>query len=200
MPEPEDEIFHAPWEARVLALTIAMGGAGQWNLDISRAARETLPNYADLSYYEIWYEGLLRLLLDRDLVHTDELAAGHLLHPPKPVPRVLRADHVATALASGASTVRAATTSAAFPIGQRVRMRAGRVPHHTRLPTYVAGRYGTIERNHGAHVFPDAHAQGLGEQPQWLYTVVFDAVDLWPDARPGDTVSIDAWEPYMELA
>ena len=38
---------------------------------------------------------------------------------------------------------------------------------------------GTIERVHGAHVFADTHAQGLGEQPQWLYTVVFDGQELW---------------------
>ena len=28
---------------------------------------------------------------------------------------------------------------------------------------------------HGAHVFPDANAHGDGEDPQWLYTVRFDA-------------------------
>lgn len=198
--EQEGEVFHAPWEAKVLALTLAMGGTGQWNLDISRAARETVPDYADLSYYEIWHEGLLRLLLDRDLVHADELAIGHLLHPPKPVARVLHAEHVPAALARGSSTERTVASSPAFPNGQRVRMRASPVAHHTRLPAYVAGRCGTIERNHGAHVFPDANAQGLGEQPQWLYTVVFDAAELWPDARPGDTVSVDAWEPYMDVA
>src|SRR5258706_12304262 len=48
VPEPEDELFHAPWEPRVLALTVAMGATGFWNIDRSRAARETLANYADL--------------------------------------------------------------------------------------------------------------------------------------------------------
>jgi nitrile hydratase subunit beta len=50
-PEPEGELFHAPWEPRVLALTVAMGATGLWNIDQSRAARETLANYADLTYY-----------------------------------------------------------------------------------------------------------------------------------------------------
>ena len=51
-----------------------------------------------------------------------------------------------------------------------------------------------------AHVFADAHATGRGEMPHWLYTVSFDACDLWPDAAAGTRVSVDAWEPYMERA
>ena len=35
--------FHADWERRVLAVTLAMGATGQWNIDTSRAARESLP-------------------------------------------------------------------------------------------------------------------------------------------------------------
>ena len=61
-PEAEGELFHATWEPRVLALTLAMGATGSWNIDMSRAVRETLPDYARLSYYEIWFEALLRLL------------------------------------------------------------------------------------------------------------------------------------------
>jgi hypothetical protein len=46
IPEPEDERFHAAWEPRALALTLAMGATGAWNIDMSRSARETLPDYA----------------------------------------------------------------------------------------------------------------------------------------------------------
>jgi nitrile hydratase beta subunit len=200
VPEREDEIFHARWEADVLAMSLAMGAAGRWNIDRSRAARETLPQYAHLSYYEIWYHALVGLLVDSDLVGSDEIAAGHALHPPQPVARVLSAAQVPATLASGSPTSRPAATPAAFAVGQRVRMNLEPVGHHTRLPAYVAGRTGTIECNHGAHIFPDTNARLLGEQPQWLYTVVFDAIELWPDARAGDTVSVDAWESYMEPA
>ena len=75
------ELFHAAWEPRALALTLAMGATGAWNIDISRAARETLPDYARLSYYEIWIAGLRGLLAERGLAEPDELAAGHALHP-----------------------------------------------------------------------------------------------------------------------
>ena len=201
VPEPEGELFHAPWERQALALTLAMGGTGAWNLDMSRSARETLPDYPALSYYELWIKGLEKLLTERGLVGADELTAGRMLHAAHPVSRVLRAADVPGVLARGAPTERAASAPARFAVGERVRTRAAGFDHHTRLPAYARGKIGRIERVRGAHVFADSHAQGLGEQPQWLYTVVFSGRELWgEDCARGLTVSIDAWEPYLELA
>jgi nitrile hydratase subunit beta len=199
-PEPEGELFHAAWEPQVLALTLAMGATGEWNIDASRAARETLPRYAALSYYEIWFHGLLVLLAERGLVQADELAAGRALHPARPLARgALQAASVPVVLARGAATERVATEPARFVPGQAVRMYAGQVPHHTRLPGYVRGRRGVVEALHGAHVFADANAHGHGEKPQWLYTVVFEGSELWGDTcSSGLRVSVDAWEPYLE--
>lgn len=201
VPEPEGELFHAAWEPRALALTLAMGATGCWNIDMSRAAREGLPDYAQRSYYEIWLGALETLMTERGLLGADELAAGHALHPPVPIERVLRADQVASALAKGAPTQRQPVAPARFVAGQRVRTLALKPDHHTRLPAYCRGKTGVIERVLGAHVFADSHAQGLGEDPRWLYTVVFDAVELWgAEAAPGHRVSFDAWEPYLEAA
>ena len=200
-PEPEGELFHAAWEPRALALTLAMGATGAWNIDTSRRARETLPNYAALSYYEIWIAGLERLMSERGLVSAAELDAGKVLHAALPVARVLKAANVSAALEKGSPTARPTTSAARFEWGQRVRTRSEHVAHHTRLPGYAHGKLGTIERLHGAHVFADANARGEGEQPQWLYSVVFDARELWgPGAAAGLTVSVDAWEPYLEAA
>ncbi len=197
-PEAEGELFHAPWEPRALAITLAMGATGGWNIDSSRSARETLPDYRDLSYYEIWFAALQKLLAERRWVDPDEAAAGKALRPPRPLPRKLMAADVSTALAQGSPTVRPATAPARFVVGQAVRMYAGTVPHHTRLPGYVRGKCGVVEHVHGAHVFADANASGRGEQPQWLYTVAFDGAELWPGERAqGLKVSVDAWEPYM---
>ncbi len=158
VPEPEGALWHATFEPKALALTLAMGATGAWNIDQSRAARETLPGYADLSYYRIWLAALERLLAER---------AG----------------------------------PARFAVGDRVRTRAGQVDHHSRLPGYVQGKVGTVVAVHGAHVFADAHAQGLGEQPQWLYTVAFDGAVLWgADGEPGLQVSVDAWESGLQPA
>lgn len=200
-PEPEGELFHAAWEPRVLAMTLAMGATGSWNIDMSRAARETLPDYARLGYYEIWFAALQRQLAECHLVEPDEAAAGRMLHAAPPVARKLMAADVAAVLAKGSPTERPALRQARFKLGQAVRMFAGVVPHHTRLPGYVRGKCGVIARVHGAHVFADAHASGRGEQPHWLYTVVFDGAELWGDTRSQRLkVSVDAWEPYMVAA
>lgn len=201
--EAEGNLFHAPWEPRALAVTLAAGATGAWNIDRSRAARETLPDYARLSYYQIWITALEKLLAERGLVLADEVAAGRMLHPPLPVARVLLAEDVAAALAKGSPTERpvAAGAAARFSVGDRVRTRSGPVDHHSRLPAYVQGRQGVIERVHGVHVFAEPHAQGLGERPQWLYGVAFDGAELWgPDAVPGLRVSVDAWEPTLVAA
>ncbi len=201
VPEPEGALFHAPWEPRALAVTLAMGGTGAWNIDISRAARETLPDYATLSYYQIWIAALEKLLAERGLALPDELAAGRVLHPAQAVARVLQASDVSAALAKGSPTARTTASPARFKPGDRVRARTDRAKHHTRLPGYVHGHAGVIARVHGPHVFADSHAQGLGEQAQWLYSVVFDGADLWgADAAPGLQVAVDAWEPYLDTA
>ncbi len=201
IPEPEGATFHATWEPRVHALTIALGATGRWNLDMSRSARETLPDYLNLTYYEIWLHGLEKLLIEKGLVSSDELNAGCARLAPVPVGRVLKADQVAALLAKGAPTERASLTPARFQLGQRVRTRRTPADHHTRLPGYARGKRGIVERVLGAHVFADSHAQGAGEDPQWLYTVVFDAAELWGrEARLGHSVSFDAWEPYLEVA
>lgn len=199
VPEDETALFHASWEPGALAIVLAMGGTGSWNIDMSRAARETLPDYAQLSYYRIWLAALEALMLERGLVFPDELAAGRMLHAPAPVPRVLGAAAVPGALARGSPTRRPDAAPALFQPGQRVRTRGHAVAHHTRLPGYVRGKFGTVERLHGTHVFADTHAQGLGEQPEPLYTVVFEGAELWgPDAAPGLRVSVDAWQSYLE--
>jgi nitrile hydratase len=199
LPEPEGELWHAAWEPRVFSITLAMGATGAWNLDMSRAARETLPNYAELSYYEIWFAGLQRLLAERGLARPDEMAAGRALHPPLAVKRVLRSADVGVALATGSPTLRTSALAPRFDVGQQVRTRSAPVPHHSRLPGYARSKLGVVERRHGVHVFADDHAQGRGEMAQWLYTVAFDGAEVWgKDAAPGLTVSIDAWEAYLE--
>jgi len=200
-PEPEGELWHEAWEPRALALTLAMGATGAWNIDQSRSARETLPDYAQLSYYRIWLAGLQRLMIERGLVTADEITEARAQTVPKRLTRVLTADIVPAVLAKGSATERPAATPARFAIGDRVRTRRGGVDHHTRLPGYAQGRVGIVERVHGTHVFADANAQGLGEQPQWLYTVAFTGRELWgDDAQAGLSVSVDAWDDYLEPA
>jgi nitrile hydratase len=201
-PEPEEPIFHAGWEARALGLTLCAGALGRWTLDESRHARESLlpATYYGASYYEIWTRALEALLLRHGLVSEAELAAGTAA-PSPPHPRRLTADAVQRALARGGPCDRALATPPRFTVGDRVRARNMHPRGHTRLPRYVRGHVGTIEADHGGFVFPDINAHGLGEAPQRLYTVVFDGRELWgDDAETGITVSVDAWETYLDPA
>lgn len=199
--EANEPTFHAEWERRAFALTLAAGRAGKWNIDMGRFARENRPaaDYLSKSYYELWVAGLEALLAERGLVSADEIAAGRPLGEVKKVDGILRHADVEGALNRGVPTERPASSPARFRIGDRVRAKNIHPATHTRLPRYVRGRTGVIERLHGCHVFPDTNALGEGENPQWLYTVRFDARDLWgPEADPMLTVSVDAWEPYLE--
>jgi nitrile hydratase len=201
-PEKDEPIFHAPWERRVLALTLAMGATREWNIDKSRHARESLPpaQYLSSSYYEIWIAGLRKLILACGLVTQDELASGRMSAPAKKVAGKLLAKDVAAALAKGGPTNRPDKVPR-YKVGDKVRTRNIHPVTHTRLPRYLRGHVGEIALLHGTHVFPDTNAHGKGEEPQPLYAVRFRARDIWGDARhPRDEISADLWEPYLEPA
>ncbi|WP_434052653.1 MAG: nitrile hydratase subunit beta [Roseibium sp.] len=201
--EDNEPNFHAKWEERAFALTLAMGATGTWNIDSSRFARESLPPpvYLTSSYYKIWTLGLEKLLVDNSLVSPEELNAGKPLEPSQPLKRVLKAENVAATLQKGGPADRPETQPARYKLGDKVRTRRINPEHHTRLPRYARDAVGTVEAVHGVHVFPDANARGLGEQPTWLYGIVFKGTDIWgADSDPALTLRLDLWEPYLDLA
>lgn len=206
--DPHDApVFKQDWHARALAVTLAAGALGQWNLDGSRHARERLSprDYMRFSYYEKWIAALADLLVQKGIVTRDELRGGQAGNP---APQALRArrldpDAVAPALRRGGPTNRPVPAQPRFGPGDRVRLRRARhadIPGgHTRLPGYAGGHMATVLRCHGAHVFPDSNAHGQGEAPQPLYTVALRAADLWlAPEHPDDEVTLDAFEPYLE--
>ena len=205
VPDPDGAVFHAPWHARALALTLAAGALGQWNIDISRHARERLSprDYTAFSYYEIWIAALADLLVERGVLTRDDLTeAEDSTHPL--AERKLTAEAVPGVLAAGGPADRPSAVAPRFDIGQMVRTRAkarnGFVPGgHTRLPSYAAGAQGRILRFYGAHVLPDSNAHDLGERPEPLYAVAFSAAELWAaPEHPGDEVVLDLWDSYLE--
>jgi nitrile hydratase beta subunit len=199
-PEADEPVFHEPWEGRVMAMNRAMGTTGTFTIDRARFFRESLPPavYVTASYYQKWFLGLRQMLLDHGLIAADEVQAGHALRPGVALKRgPFTLDDLPRVMTRGRFG-RPADAAARFQIGERVRARNIHPQGHTRLPRYVRGHVGTIERIHGAHVFPDSAAAGQGEHPQWLYTVVFDSRELWgDDADPTVSISIDAFEPYL---
>jgi len=200
-PQSDEPLFHADWEKRVLALVIASPTRG--NIDAGRRQRELIPGpeYLRISYYERWFEALTAMLVNSGAISAEELASGRAdPEAPKATPR-LAPGQVEAALSRQGSYRRDISAPPAFKPGDAVRARNLHPPGHTRLPRYVRGRQGVVEVSHGAHVFPDTHAHGGGEDPRPLYTVRFTARELWgPDAAARDSISLDLWEPYLEPA
>ena len=141
------------------------------------------------------------MLVGHGFLTPDELATGKPAATRREPKRVLKGEEVAGVLRRGFPYEREAKTPARFAVGDKVRTVVMHPQHHTRLPRYARGKTGVIERIVGCHVFPDTGAQGQPETAQWLYTVVFDGRELWGrDADPTSTVSIEAWESYLEPA
>ena len=200
--EKNEPPFHETWEGRVFAMQRSMGYAGAWHIDDSRHAQETLPPqvYLAVSYYQRWELAMEKNLLARGLVTAEELAAGRALQPTKKLPRKLTADVVQAGMTRN-SFFRQQQGPARFKPGDKVRTVNVHPQGHTRLPRYARDKVGVVELCHGCHMYPDSVAANKGDNPQWLYTVVFDSREIWgPDADPTLKISIDAFEPYLEPA
>ena len=198
--------FHAPWEAAVLAMMRAAGSRGLFNIDEFRHGIERMApaDYLAASYYEKWLDGISRLLVEKGVVGAGELAARVEFFQARP-------GAPAVAAVTGALPARVPFNpgwrqSSERDTGARPRHAPGDPvvtrafhPHgHTRLPRYARGKRGVVERCHGVHVFPDASAHGQGEAPQPLYSVRFEASELWGEsAEARESILLDCWESYL---
>lgn len=93
--------------------------------------------------------------------------------------------------------------SARFATGDRVRIDDRAPSVHNRVPRYVRGRTGRIERVCGAFGQPELLAYGSDGRPyQTLYRVHLAQTDLWPDyaESPDDTLEIEIFEHWLEPA
>lgn len=206
-PIANEAVFLEDWHARALALTLAAGALGQWNIDISRHARESLApkDYARFSYYEKWISALADLLVETGVVTREELAGGTIA-AGELADRALTAARVAEVLVTGGPSDRPGDDAPLFQIGDRVQTRritANRLVDggHTRLPRYAAGAKGRVVLYHGFHVLPDSSAHRLGEAAEPLYTVAFPASELWArPEHPNDEVMLDLWQSYLHAA
>jgi nitrile hydratase len=205
--EPDEPVFHAPWEAVMLAVQRAVTRGGVATIDEFRQSVERMVpvRYLEASYYERWLDGLCRLLVDKGVVTAEALearAAFFSAHPEAPaaaaVPGGLPKGPAAGEDAPEPSFRRLPEQPRRFAPGAAVVTRNDHPRGHTRLPRYARGRRGVVVADYGTQVFPDATARGRGEQAQPLYCVRFEARELWgPAASASEAVHLDLWESYL---
>src|SRR4029450_1377276 len=154
--------------------------------------------YLTHGYYGRWLGGIENLLVEGGVLTREEIDARVVARGGSPNDLVASRPSPNPDRASGPSepsAYRGCVRKPRFKVGGNVITRTHAVPGHTRLPAYVRGRRGRIESEHGCWVYPDTIAHGRGEDPQPLYTVVFDGTELWGDgAEAGTTLRIDVVE------
>ena len=208
--EANEPVFHEPWERKIFGLMVTTMGRELYNVDEFRHAIERMDpsHYLASTYYEHWLAAMETLLVEKGVLTARELedrrrdcsSAGAGRTQPEHTDAELAATMMRL-VKTGGSTQRPARQPARFKPGDRVVVRNMHPPGHTRCPRYARGARGTVKLVHGGFVFPDAHAHGLGEQPETVYAVEFAARDIWGDtSAAADRVYVDLWESYLEPA
>jgi nitrile hydratase beta subunit len=200
--EANEPVFHARWEARVFGMVQSLPGG---NIDAGRHSLERLDPVAYLrnGYYGRWLAAMERSLIAFGVVTEDDIRARMRgrRRRSKAIRPVRNESSTAWQREPVASYARQVDRPPLFRGGQAVRTRNHQPAGHTRLPAYARCRRGTIVSVHPAMVYPDDHAHGRGENPQYLYTVRFDGRELWGgSAEPATVVHLDLFEPYLEPA
>ncbi len=201
--EPNEPVFHHPWEGRVFGLRRAMGAWRKWNIDATRFAVELVPpvDYLRMTYYERQFVAFLEMLVEHKFVTRAELESGVPAASTPVATPALTAEKAQSLIAKGVPVKRDLPIAPRFQPGQRIRTRNLNPTTHTRLPRYARDKSGVIARDHGVFVFPDTNALFLGEHPQRLYSVRFSARELWgQQAAANDSVYLDMWDAYLEPA
>lgn len=208
--EQDEPTWHAEWEKAVFAMFPASFRAGYLNVDMFRHGMEQIPpaDYLLSTYYEHWLHSISHHAARAGAVDLDELdrrTRHYLDHPHEPLPERSDPDllgFIDAAVKHGAPAGRESDTPARFAVGDRVRVIDSSPYGHTRRAGYIRGKTAEITAAHGTYIYPDTAGNGGPENPQHVYTLRFDAAELWgaEHAEPNATVYFDVWEPYLEVA
>ncbi|MHA6797391.1 nitrile hydratase subunit beta (plasmid) [Pseudonocardia bannensis] len=207
-PKDDEPAFRSDWEKAVFTMLPATLARGFYNLDQIRFGLEQMPpgDYLTSRYFEHWLYTIESNCIRTGVIDPDELdqrTRHYRLNPDAALPEggdAAVATLVETVCRMGASARREIEGAPRFSVGTRVRVAADHPYGHTRRARYIRGKTGVIDLVHDAFVYPDAAGNGLGEDPAFVYTVRFDAAELWgPEtAAPNSSVCFDVWEPYIQ--
>jgi nitrile hydratase beta subunit len=199
-PERDEPPFHEPWEGRTHGMLLGVGmsrgilGFRYWI--------ESMGNdeYLSTSYYEHWLHAVEQILLRTGDLAEGELAAavaaGRVPTERRDLPEV--AAIVPALLCSPPGHGRPAPPTGRFAVGDRVRVARLVTSEHNRVARYLRGAPGVVESVSGEEPLEEGIDFG---PPQPVYSVAFEATDLWADgAEPDVEVVVDLYEQYLEPA
>ena len=208
--EKDEPVWHADWEKAAFTMFPTNSVKGYFGVDEFRYGIEQMhpAEYLLSPYYDHWAHTIEHYTVKAGAIDPEELdkrTKYYLENPDAPVPDRKDPELVSlmeTIVHQGGSARRDSDRPAQFTVGDRVRVKDDSPFGHTRRARYIRGRTGVIEAAHGTFIYPDSAGNGLGDDPQHVYTVVFRAADLWgqEEADPNQTVTFDVWEPYLERA
>ena len=170
--ETNEPVYHAEWESRVDAMYQTLRDKVPGGM---RQGIEQLPalDYLRMSYYEKWYDSLVRRLLTTRTATRAEIDSGRSIQPTGGSTRAYSASEAVALVTRTQSTRQNIALAPRFQLGQRVRARNVNPVGHTRLPRYARGRLGIVEQLRGVFPVPD---DGAGQKPQNLYSIRFSSV------------------------
>ena len=203
------EPFHAEWEGRMFGVLLALGSHGVHDPGGLRAAQESMEpaSYLGFGYFERWLRVTERALLEKGYLTLEELNQRTAELDARPDAVILRREDPETtarlmqAVHARSPSSREGGSAPIFRSGDSVRVRNLHSPGHTRLPGYVRGKLATIARLHGIYDFHDAAPEGTHNPPQPVYSVRFEAEELWGEAAEArQSLYLDMWQSYLEPA
>ena len=201
--EENEPCFHEEWEGAVFAISqIVRNTHHLFNVDEFRRGIETMDpaDYLAASYYERWLRSIEVNLIEKGIIAEAELdqrveAIRSGSDDDRPRSVLVAAD---LRIESPAES-RDDAPLPRFAVGDPVVARNVHPTGHTRLPRYLRGKRGVVDRVRGVQIFPDTNAHGLGRHPQTVYSVRFTGGELWGEsAEDRQTLFIDLWESYLE--
>jgi nitrile hydratase len=201
--DPDEPVFHEPWEAKAFAFGALSARLSGTNLDAMRHAidRQHPVDYLVDGYYGRWLGCVETLLVDSGVLapgaveaRARTLRGEDVVEPPTP------AEHKPDYAPTGPGSLRQIDVAPRFTVGQRVRAKTTANSGHTRLPRYVRGKTGTVVAIQPAQVLPDTHAHFIAENAQHVFEVRFDSTELWGEQAEPFSLSIDLYDDYLEPA
>lgn len=199
--EENEPAFHDDWERTMFSLVLALLPVGKFNVDEIRRITELIPpvTYLNVSYFEKWLISTENILLEKGLLSPGELKTGKSDGTGEGSVEPAAREVMEYAMSNPMPANLDIQIDPKFKEGDLIITRNIHPLNHTRIPRYVRGKQGRVEQDHGVFLLPDTNAHGGPEKPQHVYTVRFDASELWGDeASARDAVYIDLFDDYME--